>query len=98
MQRHGLGAYTTAAAIDHPRNLCALAALGCDRILALASVGSLRPDLGVGTLRCSRTTSSRSSSASRSHDDHGGERVPGFDPEWRRRYCAALGSAARSPS
>jgi 5'-methylthioadenosine phosphorylase len=49
LQRHGLDEYVPAHLVDHARNLSALAAVGCDRVLALSSVGGLRPELGVGT-------------------------------------------------
>ena len=47
----------TDSTATHPRTSCATStisprsrALGCDRVLALSSVGGLRPDVGVGTL------------------------------------------------
>ena len=42
LQRHGFEAYTTAARVDHASNFAALAELGCDRALAIGSVGGLR--------------------------------------------------------
>lgn len=93
MQRHGLDRYTTAARLDHARNLGALAELGCDRILAIGSVGSLRPELGVGTFLCPDDFIALHLGLSL-HDDHGGERVPGFDPNWRSAVVAAWGRVA----
>ena len=93
MQRHGLGAYRTAARIDHASNLGALAELGCDRILALASVGSLRVELGVGSLVCPDDFIALHLGLSLD-EGHGGERVPGFDPVWREAMRAAWGRAA----
>jgi 5'-methylthioadenosine phosphorylase len=93
LQRHGFDRYTTAAKIDHARNLRALAELGCERILALASVGGLRRDLGVGTFLCPDDFIALHLGLSL-HDDHGGERVPGFDPEWRASVVAAWGRVA----
>src|SRR5690242_11147997 len=52
LQRHGLDEYTPAPRIDHVRNLAALPACGCDRILAVCSVGGLNLDHGVGTFVC----------------------------------------------
>jgi purine nucleoside phosphorylase len=49
LQRHGLDAYTPAHRVDHARNLTALAGIGCERVLAVSSVGSLRKELPVGT-------------------------------------------------
>ncbi|MFN8113305.1 MAG: MTAP family purine nucleoside phosphorylase [Solirubrobacterales bacterium] len=83
LQRHGFDRYTTAAKLDHPRNFAALAELGCDRALAIGSVGGLRTELGVGTFLCPDDFIALHLGLSLS-DQHGGEQVPGFDPEWRR--------------
>lgn len=93
MQRHGLERYTTAAKLDHALNLGALAELGCDRILAIGSVGSLRAELGVGTFLCPDDFIALHLGLSL-HDDHGGERVPGFDPGWRADVMAAWARVA----
>ena len=87
LQRHGFERYTTAARIDHPRNLAALAELGCDRILAIGSVGGLRSELGVGTFLCPDDFIALHLGLSLP-DDHGGEVVPGFDDDWRRTIVA----------
>jgi 5'-methylthioadenosine phosphorylase len=50
LQRHGIDAFVRADQLDHHRNLAALAAAGCDRVLALGSSGSLRADLPVGSV------------------------------------------------
>src|ERR1700742_3808326 len=53
VQRHGDGdAYVLPHEIDHAANLRPLVEQGCDRVLAVASVGSLRTDLPVGTFVC----------------------------------------------
>ncbi len=91
LQRHGLGEYSLAARIDHARNLRALVELGCDRALAIGSVGGLRAELGVGTFICPDDFIALHLGLSLA-DGHGGERVPGFDPRWR----AALVDAWRS--
>jgi 5'-methylthioadenosine phosphorylase len=93
LQRHGLGTYTTAPRIDHARNLAALAELGCDRILAIGSVGGLRRELDVGTLVCPDDFIALHLGLSLS-DGHGGERVPGFDREWREAVVRAWRRAA----
>ena len=93
MQRHGLDRYTTAAKLDHRRNLLALAELGCERALAVNSVGGLRPELGVGTFVCPDDFIALHLGLSLS-DDHGGERVPGFDEAWRSRVLAAWAGTA----
>ncbi|MGH9049648.1 MAG: MTAP family purine nucleoside phosphorylase [Acidimicrobiia bacterium] len=84
LQRHGLDRYTAAHAVDHRGNLRALAVLGCDRVLALSSVGALRPELGVGTMLAPDDFIALHLGLS--YFDHDpGHRVPGFDREWRRR-------------
>src|SRR6185312_1724484 len=54
VQRHGSvgGAYLLPHQIDHAANLRPLAEQGVDRVLAISSVGSLKPELPVGTLVC----------------------------------------------
>jgi 5'-methylthioinosine phosphorylase len=93
LQRHGFEGYTTAAKLDHGRNLAALAELGCDRALAVASVGGLRTELGVGAFLCPHDFIALQLGLSLS-DQHGGERVPGFDPDWRETVLATWGDAA----
>ena len=44
--------YSPPHLIDHGANLRPLLAAGCDRVLAIGSVGSLRPELGVGSFVC----------------------------------------------
>lgn len=82
LQRHGADDYTTAAHVDHHANLAALAEAGCDRILAIGSVGSLRAELGVGSFHCPDDFIALQLGISFG-TGHEGERVPAFDPEWR---------------
>lgn len=96
LQRHGLTGYTTAAGIDHGANLGALAELGCDRILAIGSVGSLREGLAVGSFVCPEDFIALHLGLSLS-EAHGGERVPGFDPVWRARVIDAWAQASGPP-
>lgn len=93
VQRHGLEGYSAAPRIDHARNLAALAELGCDRILAIGSVGGLRAELGVGTLLCPDDFIALHLGLSLA-DGHGGERVPGFDRAWRETVVHAWRRAA----
>lgn len=89
LRRHGdAGAYRLPHRIDHEANLRRLAAQGCDRVLAICSVGSLKPEIGVGAfvsphdfiaLQVTVTT----------FDDVRGHATAGFDPEWRARVLAA---------
>ena len=55
VQRHRAadGTFVLPHAIDHEATLRPLLEQGCDRVLAIGSVGSLRPEeLGVGSLVC----------------------------------------------
>jgi len=66
VQRHAAAdAYVLPHQIDHEANLRPLAEQGVDRVLAISSVGSLKPELPVGTLVCP-TTSSPCTSTTRS--------------------------------
>jgi 5'-methylthioadenosine phosphorylase len=84
LQRHGTDRYTPPHLIDHRANLAALSADGCDRVLAVSSVGSLRAEIGVGTVVCPDDFIALHLGYS-VHDDARGHRVPGFDPPWRAR-------------
>ncbi len=96
LQRHGFERYTTAAKLDHALNFAALSELGCDRVLAIGSVGGLRPDLGVGTFLCPDDFIALHLGLSLS-DQQEGERVPGFEPAWRGTVLAAWGRVADPP-
>jgi 5'-methylthioadenosine phosphorylase len=88
LPRHGTDTYTPAQLVDHPRNLAALIEAGCDRVLAICSVGSLHRELGVGSFLCASDfiALGRVDSA---FDDQRGHVVPAFDPVWRRLVLEA---------
>lgn len=94
--RHGSEVSVPAHLVDHERNLRALLALGCDRVLAVASTGSLRRDLPTGSVIVPddlfgpwvNTTI---------FDDQRGHAVPGFDPAWRAEVVAAWRARAQTP-
>lgn len=90
LQRHGLDEYRTAARIDHRANLAAVDQLGCNRILAVGSVGSLHERYGTGTFLCPDDFIALQLGVSFS-DQHGGERVPAFDATWRERILSVWG-------
>jgi purine nucleoside phosphorylase len=50
LQRHGLDAFTPAHRLDHQAHVDALVEADVDRVVGLASVGSLRTDWPVGTV------------------------------------------------
>jgi 5'-methylthioadenosine phosphorylase len=87
LPRHGMEHYTPPHEIDHVANMRALDQLGCDRILAIGSVGSLDPELGVGTFTCPEDFIALTVGIS-AFDDERGHRVPGFHWGWRRHVVA----------
>ncbi|HEU4905592.1 MAG TPA: hypothetical protein VFT19_05690, partial [Solirubrobacterales bacterium] len=95
LQRHGnAGAYVLPHAISHEANLRSLAEAGCDRVLAICSVGSLDAGLGVGSFVCPHDFIALQVTVT-TFDDPRGHATPGFDPAWRERVLAAWrGSAA----
>jgi 5'-methylthioadenosine phosphorylase len=89
LQRHdGAGRYTLPHRIDHAANLAALAEEGCDRVLAIGSVGSLRGELGVGSFVCPDDFIALQLGLT-SLEDIRAHRMPGFDLAWRARVLAA---------
>jgi 5'-methylthioinosine phosphorylase len=96
LQRHGLGSYTPPHLIDHRANLAPIAEAGCDRVLAVSSVGSLDSELPVGTLLCPDDFIALQLGIS-AFDDARGHRVPGFDPAWRAELVASWERHASAP-
>lgn len=89
LQRHGAaGAYRLSHRIDHEANLRHLIAQGCDRVLAICSVGSLKPEIGVGSFVCPDDFIALQVTVT-TFDDRRGHATAGFDPEWRARVLAA---------
>jgi purine nucleoside phosphorylase len=95
IDRHG-DPYTLPHLIDHEANLRRLVDEGCDRVLALCSVGGLQPQLGPGTFVCPDDFVALQTAVTtlEGPDAH---RVPGYDLEWRRRVVAAWGSSVEAP-
>jgi 5'-methylthioadenosine phosphorylase len=90
VQRHG-GAgstYVLPHEIDHAANLRHLVDQGCDRVLAISSVGSLRAELPVGSLVCPDDFIALGVGLS-SLADARAHMTPGFTPAWRREVVAA---------
>jgi 5'-methylthioadenosine phosphorylase len=90
--RHG-DPYVQPHRIDHAANMRRLLDAGCDRVLALGSVGGLRRELGVGTFVCPDDFIALHAGRS-AFDDRRSHRVPGFDTGWRRRVVAAWSERA----
>jgi 5'-methylthioinosine phosphorylase len=96
IQRHGPERRVPAHLVDHHANIRAACELGCDRVLALGSSGSLKLEWGVGTLVCPDDFYAPEVTPSY-YDDPRGHTVPGFDPGWRRIVVGAWGSLTETP-
>jgi 5'-methylthioadenosine phosphorylase len=93
LQRHGeASAYVLPHRIDHVANLRALAEAGCDRVLAVGSVGGLRPELGPGTFISPDDFIALDAEPVTALEGLEAHRVPGFDAEWRSEVLGALAS------
>jgi purine nucleoside phosphorylase len=93
--RHGFDRSIPAHLVDHRANIRAACELGCDRVLALASAGSLDKDLKVGTLICPEDFYAPETAPSFYRDPRG-HSVPGFDSEWRRIVLSAWKSLTKT--
>jgi purine nucleoside phosphorylase len=92
VQRHGTpDAFVLPHEIDYAANLRPLVDQGCDRVLAIASVGSLRTDLPVGTFVCPDDFIALHLGVS-IYDDARGHTAPAFAPRWRREVVEAWGA------
>jgi 5'-methylthioadenosine phosphorylase len=97
VQRHGVGAdFVLPHEIDHVANLRPLVEQGCDRVLAVASVGSLRTDLPVGSLLCpddfiALHVSDSIFTDARAHS------APRFASHWRAELLAAWAEGGEVP-
>lgn len=95
VQRHSGDPYVLPHEIDHEANLRALAEQGCDRVLAIASVGSLSAKLPVGSLLCPDDFIAFHVGLSIFGDERA-HRAPAFDLAWRREVVEAW-SASEMP-
>ncbi len=97
VQRHDDAAeYVLPHQIDHAANLQPLAEQGCDRVLAIASVGSLRPELGVGSLVCPDDFIALHVGYSLFGDQRA-HTAPSFDTRWRAEVIAAWAAGGEAP-
>jgi 5'-methylthioadenosine phosphorylase len=97
VQRHdGEGAYVLPHEIDHAANLRPLLEQGCDRVLAIGSVGSLRPELAVGSLICPDDFLAPGLVPSIFADARA-HSAPGFDPRWRAEVIEAWTAGGQEP-
>src|SRR5215218_10320953 len=98
VQRHVAdGSFVLPHAIDHEATLRPLLEQGCDRVLAIGSVGSLRPEeLGVGSLVCpddfiALNLGDSVFADARAHS------APSFSPAWRTDVIAAWSEGSQAP-
>jgi 5'-methylthioadenosine phosphorylase len=96
LQRHGADGYRLPHLIDHAANLRSLLEAGCERALAVGSVGSLKADLGVGNLVCPHDFVALQVTIT-TLDDARGHAMPGFDPAWRDELLAAWEASGAPP-
>ncbi|HWJ42014.1 MAG TPA: hypothetical protein VNR67_01135 [Solirubrobacterales bacterium] len=98
VQRHSAdGGFALPHAIDHEANLRPLLEQGCDRVLAIGSVGSLKPgELGVGALVCPDDFIALDLGDS-IFGDQRAHSAPGFAPGWRGDVIAAWAEGGRAP-
>src|SRR3954447_5343735 len=98
VQRHGLAGapYVLPHEIDHAANLRPLAEQGCDRVLALGSVGSLSPALPVGSLLCPDDFVALHLGPSIFADARA-HSAPGFDSRWRGEVVEAWEAGGQAP-
>lgn len=98
VQRHDAdGAFALPHAIDHEKNLRPLLEQGCDRVLAIGSVGSLKPgELDVGALVCPDDFVALNLGDSIFGDERA-HSAPGFAPRWREEVIAAWSEGGQAP-
>ncbi len=98
VQRHGAPGtpYVLPHEIDHEANLRPLTEQGCDRVLAIGSVGSLDAGLPVGSLVCPDDFVAPQLGLT-IFDDQRAHTAPGFDPRWRREVISAWEAGGTSP-
>jgi 5'-methylthioadenosine phosphorylase len=96
LQRHGLDRFVRADLVDHRANIAALRTAGVDRVLGLASSGSLRLDWPIGTVAC--PDDFYAPHVTDSFDEGAGSHaVPGFDRAWRTRVLETWRARAATP-
>jgi 5'-methylthioadenosine phosphorylase len=98
VQRHGAPdlPYVLPHEIDHAANLRPLVEQGCDRVLAIGSVGSLSAELPVGGLVCPDDFIALRAGPSIFADARA-HSAPGFDPRWRGEVIGAWRAGGQAP-
>lgn len=96
LERHGQHEYRLPHQIDDEANLRQLLDAGCDRVLAISSVGGLHEELVPGTLLCPDDFIALTAPPATALVGMSAHRAHGFDPDWRERVCAALPADGQS--
>lgn len=97
VQRHDSSEdYVLPHQIDHATNLRGIAEQGCDRVLAIASVGSLRPELPVGSLVCPDDFIALHLGYS-VFGDQRAHTAPAFSERWRAEVIEAWETGGQAP-
>ncbi|MFO1538694.1 MAG: hypothetical protein ACKOVH_12890 [Actinomycetota bacterium] len=98
LQRHRQPDHRPAPYLHHHAHAAALAAVGCDRVLALGSCGGLRAEVGPGTTLVLDDVVALAAQPDSRFRDERALRVPGFDPTWRSRVLDAWNGHAVPPA
>jgi purine nucleoside phosphorylase len=96
LPRHGVEDFTPAHRLPHHAHIAALVEVGCNRIVGMASSGSLRTDWPVGTVVAPDDFLAPQVNPTFHHDARG-HRVPGFDADWRRVVVRTWTDATETP-
>lgn len=98
VQRHGgpQESYVLPHEIDHEANLRPLVEQGCDRVLAIGSVGSVDPALPVGELICPDDFIALGGGGSIFADERA-HSAPAFEARWRAEVLAAWSDGGNAP-
>jgi len=96
VQRHDADGFVLPHAIDHEANLRPLLEQGCDRVLGIGSVGSLHPELEVGSLVCPVDFIALNLGDS-IYEDGRAHSAHGFAPRWREEVIAAWSESGQAP-
>lgn len=87
VDRHrGETGYTLPHKLDQPKRMAELRERGCDRVLAIGSVGSLHSDFAPGTFVCPDDFIALHLGGG-GPEDESAHRVDGFDMRWRAQVC-----------
>jgi purine nucleoside phosphorylase len=97
LQRHGEEGYALPHEIEHEANMRRLAEAGCDRVLAIGSVGGLRTELGPGTFASPDDFIALDMRSPSTYTDIRAHGVLGFEAGWRERVVTAWTRLAEVP-